>query len=166
MVGQNYPEEVRDDKVVTLDYTLEVDGQVVDSSKDGAPIQFIQGQQHIIPGLEKELYGMTTGESKEVVIPPSEGYGDMDPENFAEVPRDQFPPEIPLEHGVELELTDENGDRVGARIDTVGNEVVRLDFNHPLAGKELHFQVEVVELRDATEAEIEHGHVHEPGGDH
>jgi FKBP-type peptidyl-prolyl cis-trans isomerase SlyD len=162
----NNPQEVKDDTIVTLEYTLTIDGEVVDTSKGAQPIQFIQGQQQIIPGLEKELYGMAVGETKEVVVPPQEGYGDIDPENFAEVPRDQFPPQIPIQPGIQLELTDEQGERVGATIDSIEGDNVRLDFNHPLAGKELHFEVEVVDLRAATEEEIEHGHVHEDGHNH
>jgi FKBP-type peptidyl-prolyl cis-trans isomerase SlyD len=157
---KNNPHEVGENTVVTLDYTLTVDGEVVDTSRGNMPIQFIQGQQQIIPGLEKELYGLTVGETKEVTIEPGQGYGLVDPENFAEVPKDQFPPEIPLQPGIELELTDDKGERVGARIDNVHDDMVRLDFNHPLAGKELHFEVEVVDLRHATYEEIEHGHVH------
>jgi len=161
------PDQIADETVVTLDYTLWVDGEVVDTSDGGKPIQFIQGQQHIIQGLESELYGMTVGESREVVISPQNAYGELDPENFADIPRDQFPPQIPLEPGIELELKDQNGDLIGARIDTVEDESVRLDFNHPLAGKELHFSVTVVDLRDATDEEIAHGHVHEgQGHDH
>jgi FKBP-type peptidyl-prolyl cis-trans isomerase SlyD len=162
----NNPQEVKDETIVTLEYTLTIDGEVVDTSKGAQPIQFIQGQQQIIPGLEKELYGMAVGETKEVVVPPQEGYGDIDPENFAEVPRDQFPPQIPIQPGIQLELTDEQGERVGATIDSIEGDNVRLDFNHPLAGKELHFEVEVVDLRAATEEEIEHGHVHEDGHNH
>ncbi len=156
---------IEDGQVVTLDYTLKVNGEVVDTSEGAQPIQFIQGQRQIIRGLEDGLYGMQVGENKEVVIPPESGYGEVDPENFAEIPRTQFPPEIPLEPGVELELKDQNGEVVEARIDTVSDQSVRLDFNHPLAGKELHFWVNVVDLREATDEEIEHGHVHD-GHDH
>lgn len=152
---------VEDGKVVTLDYTLRVNGDVVDTSEGGTPIQFIQGQQHIIPGLEEELYGMEVGEKKNIVVPPDKGYGDMDPENIADIPREQFPAEIPLEPGVELEVREQGGRLMQARIDSVADETVRLDFNHPLAGKELHFDVQVVDLRAATDEELSHGHVHE-----
>jgi FKBP-type peptidyl-prolyl cis-trans isomerase SlyD len=155
------PQSVADDTVVTLDYTLTVDGEVVDSSRSGMPIQFIQGLQQIIPGLEKQLYGMTPGETKEVVVPAVDAYGELDPENYAMVPRSEFPAEIPLQPGIQLELTDDKGERLAARIADVTGDEVRLDFNHPLAGKELHFDVEVVELRAATAEEIEHGHVHD-----
>lgn len=155
------PQRVEEGMVVTLDYTLQVDGEVVDSSKDGRPIQFIQGQEHIIPGLERELYGMRLGEEREVIIPPEAGYGPVEPEAGMDVPRREFPPEIPLEIGTEVQLRTRDGEIINARIDSIGPEIVRLDFNHPLAGKELHFNVRVIDLRMATEEEIEHGHVHD-----
>lgn len=157
----NDPKQIGDDTVVTLEYILSVNGEVVDTSEGGRPIQFIQGQQQIIKGLEDELYGMSVGESKDVVVEPEAGYGEIDPENFAEIPRDQFPTEIPLEPGVELELKDEDGEIIDARIIDVQDDIVRLDFNHPLAGERLHFHVKVVGLRRATPDEIDHGHVHE-----
>jgi FKBP-type peptidyl-prolyl cis-trans isomerase SlyD len=155
------PNEIGDDIVVTLEYTLSVNGEVIDTSTGNRPIQFIQGQQQIIKGLEDVLYGMGVGDSKEVVVEPDEGYGEVDPENFADIPREQFPPEIPLEVGVELELKDQEGDLMEARIVTVDDENVRLDFNHPLAGEQLHFLVKVVGLRQASEEELAHGHVHD-----
>ena len=154
------PIKVGEDTVVTLEYTLRVNGEVVDSSEGIEPIQFIQGQGQIIQGLEDELYGMELGDTKEVFVEPGDGYGEVDPENFADIARDQFPPEIPLEVGIELELKDEEGDLMDARIVAVDSENVRLDFNHPLAGEQLHFVVKVVGLRDATEEELAHGHVH------
>jgi FKBP-type peptidyl-prolyl cis-trans isomerase SlyD len=152
---------IQDGQVVRLDYTLTVDGEVVDTSENNQPIQFIQGQGQIIPGLEDQIYGMKIGEQKDVTVPPDRGYGEVDPENFADIPRSQFPPEIPLEPGTELELRDQDGQLLDARIDQVGNDNVRLDFNHPLAGKELNFNVKVVGIRNATDEEISHGHVHD-----
>jgi FKBP-type peptidyl-prolyl cis-trans isomerase SlyD len=152
---------VEDGVVVTLDYTLKVDDQVVDTSEDTDPIQFIQGQGHIIPGLERELYGMSIGENKNIVVSAAEGYGEVEPDAGMEVPRREFPAEIPLEQGVELQLRNQQGETINARIASVGDENVHLDFNHPLAGKELHFDVEVIDLRQATFEEMEHGHVHD-----
>ncbi len=154
---------VQDNTVVSLDYVLKVDGGVVDQSEQDEPIQFIQGQGQILPGLERQLYGMTVGDSKSVVVSPAEGYGEPDNEAYAEVPRDQFPSEIPLETGVALQVRDQEGQVLDAYIVEVRDDSVRLNFNHPLAGKELHFQVKVVDLRDATEEELSHGHVHEEG---
>jgi FKBP-type peptidyl-prolyl cis-trans isomerase SlyD len=155
------PETVIDDVVVALEFTLTVDGEIVDSSDGDEPIRFIQGQGQVIPGLEKALYGMARGESKELVIPPKDGYGEEDPSAYADIPRGEFPSEIPLEPGVELELKNKTGDILEASIDTVGEDSVRLNFNHPLAGKILNFSVKVVELRYATQEELDHGHVHD-----
>lgn len=154
---------VEDGMVVTLDYTLTVDGEVVDTSKDSEPIQFIQGSGQIIPGLEKALYGMAVGDSKEVVIVAADAYGEVDPNAFADIPRREFPPEIPLKPGVELQLRNMMGEELVAQIVSVDEEHVRLNFNHPLAGKDLNFTVQIAGLRFATPVELEHGHVHEEG---
>ncbi len=153
--------KVQDGCVVSMDYTLHVDGELVDTSSGRAPLEFLQGAGNIIPGLEDELYEMAVGESKKVVVAPVDGYGEFDSEAVVEVPREEFPPEIPLEVGVELQVTDESGNPMLARITAVTDDLVVLDFNHPLAGKELHFDVKIVGLRDATDEEMEHGHAHD-----
>ena len=153
--------KVDDGHVVSMDYVLQVDGKVVDSSEAGTPLQFIQGMGHIIPGLEHELYDMKIGENKKVVVLPKDGYGEVDPEAFTDVPRDSFPSDVPLEKGTELELREQSGHPMLARIDTISDESIRLNMNHPLAGKELHFDVKIAGLRPATEEEVSHGHVHD-----
>ena len=155
--------KVQDGQVVLMEYTLRVDGEILDSSSGHEPLEFLQGAGNIIPGLEQELYGMAIGESKQVVVQPEDGYGVIDAEAFVEVPRDQFPSDIPMEEGVEIQVTDENGTPMNARIDSISDDTVTLDFNHPLAGKELTFDAKIVGLREATDEESEHGHVH---GDH
>lgn len=155
------PEKIDDGVVVSLDYTLTVEGEVVDSSEENEPIQFIQGQEHIIPGLERELYGLKIGDDKKVTLSPEDGYGEVEPEAGMEVPRDEFPPEIPMEIGTGLQLKTQEGETVSAHIASITPDSVRLDFNHPLAGKELQFEVKVVDLRQATEDEIAHGHLHD-----
>jgi FKBP-type peptidyl-prolyl cis-trans isomerase SlyD len=152
---------IRDDLVVSLDYTLNVDGAVIDTSENGQPIQFIQGQGHVIPGLERQLYGMTIGESKLIVVHPTEGYGEVDDNAYTSLPRDQFPSDIPMEIGVALQLRDQRGEVMNATIAEINQETVRLNFNHPLAGKQLNFSVKVVDLREATQEEMDHGHVHD-----
>lgn len=160
MDTQNHPNKIIDDIVVTMDYTLTVDGEVVDSTEGEEPLQFLQGHQNIISGLEKALAGMKVGDKKQVVVNSADAYGDIDPENIIEIPRDEFPAEIPLETGVELEVKNEEGEVLSATITNISNDLVTLDFNHPLAGKRLTFDVSIVELRAATEEELEHGHVH------
>lgn len=154
------PQTIQDDVIVTLNYTVKVDGEVVDTSEGHDPIEFIQGSGQIIDGLEGNLYGMASGERKEFTVDPDKGYGDEDPDAMAEIPRGEFPPNIPLEPGIELVLKDEEGEEMQAYIVEVGEENVTLSFNHPLAGKTMNFAVEVVDLRWATEEELDHGHVH------
>jgi FKBP-type peptidyl-prolyl cis-trans isomerase SlyD len=158
--------KVDDGQVVSMDYVLQVDGKVVDSSEASTPLQFIQGMGHIIPGLEHELYDMKIGENKKVVVLPKDGYGEVDPEAFMDVPRDSFPTDVPLEKGTELELREQSGHTMLARIDTISDENIRLNMNHPLAGKELHFDVKIAGLRPATEEEVSHGHVHDHEHNH
>ncbi len=152
---------VQDGMVLTLEYVLTVDGEVVDQSSDTGPIEFLQGHGQIIPGLEKALYGMTVGESKQVTVAAVDGYGEIDEEDFAVIPRAEFPDEVPLEIGVELQLRDQDDDVFDAFIEEVRDDSVLLNFNHPLAGKELVFAVTLVDLRAATEEELDHGHVHD-----
>ena len=154
------PNVVADDIVVSLDYTLTVEGEVLDSSEDVGPLEFIQGHQNIIPGLERQLYGMSIGQSKNVDVTAVDGYGVIDKDAIMDIPRAEFPSDIPLEIDIQLQVRDVDGDVLDARIVKVSDESVRLDFNHPLAGKELHFDVKVVDLREPTPEELEHGHVH------
>jgi FKBP-type peptidyl-prolyl cis-trans isomerase SlyD len=158
--------KVKDGHVVSMEYTLKVDGEIADSSEGREPLEFVHGAGNIIPGLEREMTGMAIGESKDVVVAAMDAYGEEDEKAFMEVPRDQFPEEIPLNVGIELQVQNQAGQPMYARIDMVGEKSVRLDFNHPLAGKDLHFSVKVVGLRDATDEEKEHGHVHGPGHQH
>ena len=155
---------VTNGKVVAMEYTLRVDGKVVDSSAGGDPLEYLHGAANIIPGLEREMEGMAVGESKSVTIAPADGYGFEDEEAFLDAPRDQFPADMPLNPGVEMELTTPDGQPMYARVDSVEEEIVHLNMNHPLAGKELHFDVKVIALRDATEEEMDHGHAHDGHG--
>ena len=152
--------KVDDGQVISMHYTLHVDGQVVDSSEGSEPLQFIQGMGHIVPGLEHQLYDMKVGDSKKVIVAPKDGYGEADAEAFMDVPRNSFPPNVPMKVGVELELRDQADHPVFARIESVDDANVRLNMNHPLAGKELHFDVKIADIRQATDEEISHGHVH------
>jgi FKBP-type peptidyl-prolyl cis-trans isomerase SlyD len=154
------PKVVENDVVVSLDYTLTVDGEIVDTSNGQEPIEFIQGYGQVVPGLEKALYGMALGEEKQLTVGPEEGYGVVDAEAFADIPRGEFPKEIPLEPAVELQLRNDDGEELDAYIESVDDELVRLNFNHPLAGKTLHFIVAVAGLRNATLEELDHGHIH------
>ncbi len=162
----NQQQMVQDNLVVSMEYTLSVDGEIVASADSNDPIQFIQGMGNIIPGLEREINGMTIGESKNITLTPEDGYGEYDDEAFAEVPRDEIPDNVPLEIGTAIEMEDEEGNYLEAVIDEIADDYVVLDFNHPLAGQELHFAIKVIALRDATEEELEHQHVHFEGHEH
>ena len=157
---------VQNGLVVSIEYTLRVDGEVLDSSEEAGPLQFLAGSGNIVPGLEREMMDMKIGDTKQVVVQPEDGYGDFDDEAFADVPRGEFPADMKLEEGLELRVTGEDGIDQLAVVDSFTDDTVRLDLNHPLAGAELHFSVKVVELRDPTAEELEHGHVHEAGHHH
>jgi len=159
-------DSVQNDVVVSMEYTLKIDGEVIDSSEGQDPLEFLAGHGNIIPGLENEMIGMKVGDSKDVVVEPADGYGEYDDEAFLDVPRDQFPADMPVEEGLELTVRDDDGQARYARIESVDGETVRLNFNHPLAGDELHFNVKVVNLREPTEEELDHGHVHQDGHHH
>jgi FKBP-type peptidyl-prolyl cis-trans isomerase SlyD len=149
-----------------MEYTLTVDGEELDSSADAGPLEFLAGYDNIVPGLEREMIGMKIGESKDVVVAPEDGYGEFDDDAFIDAPRSDFPSDTPLEEGLELVVTDEDGNQQMAYVDSFDDETVSLNFNHPLAGAELHFTVKVVALREPTAEELDHGHVHEEGHTH
>jgi|CXWJ01.1.fsa_nt_gi FKBP-type peptidyl-prolyl cis-trans isomerase SlyD len=159
-------DSVQDGVVVSMEYTLHVDGELLDSSDGQGPLQFLVGYGNIIPGLENEMMGMKIGDSKKVIVQPVDGYGEFDEEAFMEVPRDQFPKDMKLEEGVELTVRDNEDNARMARVDRIEGDTVTLNFNHPLAGDELRFYVKVVKLREPNEEELEHGHVHEEGHHH
>ncbi len=157
---------VQDGQIVAMEYTLKVDGDVADTSEGREPLAYLHGAGNIIPGLEREMLGMVVGESKDVVVAAADAYGEEDDQAFMDVPRDQFPKEIPMEVGIEIQVQNQSGQPMYARIHEVGEQTVKLNFNHPLAGKELYFSVKVVEIREPTDEEKEHGHVHGAGGHH
>ena len=159
-------DSVQKDVVVSMEYTLQVDGEEIDSSKGQAPLQFLVGYGNIISGLEREMMGMKVGDSKDVVIQPGDAYGEFDDQAFMNVPRGEFPNDMPLQEGLELSVRDDSGQSRYARVDAIEGDDVTLNFNHPLAGDELHFNVKVVGLREPTAEEVQHGHVHEDGHHH
>lgn len=162
------PRVVADDLVVSLAYTLrDSEGELIDSAGDEAPLEFIQGYGHIIEGLEDELYGMSVGEERDLVIGPEAAYGEYDEEATQLAPLDMFPQDMELELGLPVELQSEDSDEpIDAYISEIYDDSVLLDFNHPLAGETLYFHVKVVGLRDASAEEIDHGHVHGEGHSH
>lgn len=144
------PTTVSNGKQVTLEYTLKLDDQsVVDTNVGGEPLTVTQGHHDVIPGLEKALEGMAPGEKKKVTVAPTEAYGEFDPKAFQEVGRKMVPVDA-QKVGAQLEGTTTDGRKVFPRISEVKNETIVLDFNHPLAGKTLHFDVKVLDVAQAT----------------
>lgn len=129
---------------VQLEYTLTDDnGKVLDSNKGGEPLTFTQGQQEIIPGLEKALDGLHAGDAKKVTVQPAEAYGEVDPQAVTEVPKERIPTEA-LSVGTELVAQGQGGERRSVRIKEIKEQTVVIDLNHPLAGKTLVFDVKVL----------------------
>lgn len=156
---------ISDNKVVSMNYTLTDDkGEVLDSS-EGEPLEYLQGHGNIIPGLEKALTGLKTGDKKKIMVSPADGYGVYDPELKLTLEKKQFGRQKP-ETGMTLELHSDDGHVMQATITSIEGDTVHLDANHPLAGKTLHFDVEISGVRDATKDELEHGHPHGPDGHH
>lgn len=159
--------QIAKDSVVSIDYRLHLgDGKIIDESEPGDPLVYLHGYEEIVPGLEKALEGKKAGESLKVVVEPKDGYGEYDPDGVEEVPREDFPPDMELEAGGIVSATDEDGDDVEFLVKEVRPKTVVIDFNDPMAGKTLHFEVTVREVRAATKEELEHGHAHAPGHEH
>jgi FKBP-type peptidyl-prolyl cis-trans isomerase SlyD len=135
---------IEDGAKVSVEYTLTDDeGKVLDSNRGKDPLTYVQGESQIVPGLEKALAGMHSGEQKQVVVAPGDGYGDVDPEAVAEVPKGMIPADA-LNVGAELVARNSRGTTRLVRVKEVKEETVVLDLNHPLAGKTLHFDIKVV----------------------
>ena len=144
------PMTVSNGKQVTLEYTMKLDDQsVVDTNVGQEPLKLTQGKHEVIPGLEKALEGMAPGEKKKVTVAPTEAYGTVDPKAFQEVDRKMVPVDA-QKVGAQLEGTTTDGRKVFPRISEVKSETVVLDFNHPLAGKTLHFDVKVLDVAQAS----------------
>ncbi|MEJ2324064.1 MAG: peptidylprolyl isomerase [Nitrospirota bacterium] len=132
---------------VKVNYTLTVDGNVVDKSKEGSPLQFRVGEGRLIPGFENAIMGMKEGQKKSFAVEPEEGYGAVNPEAFRTISRDQLPPDVEPHVGMVLYARGHNGQDIPMRISEVSDDSVVVDLNHPLAGKTLNFDVEVVEIK-------------------
>jgi len=156
--------KIQENSVVSIDYTLTSDeGEVLDSSQGGEPLTYIHGMGNLIPGLERELEGKGMGLALKVRISPEDAYGIRDEAMVARVPRTQMPKGAPLEVGMQFQAAGPEGVQVVTLV-KVEDDAVWLDANHPLAGMHLTFDVTIVAVRTATAEELEHGHVHGPGG--
>ena len=156
--------QVADKRVITLAYTLkDNDDNIIDRSEDGS-FSYLHGADNIIPGLESALTGKAVGDELSVTIAPEEGYGVRDPGKTQQVPRNMFPPEHEIATGMQFHAQGPDGQTVVVTVARVEGDTITVDGNHPLAGVELNFDVRIMDIRDATGEELEHGHVHGPGG--
>jgi len=144
------------DKVyVAFDYKLTLDsGEEVDSSSEGQPLGFITGSGQIVPGLEKAMMGMTVGENVKISVESGDAYGQVNPELIQDVPREQFPGDMELQPGMTFQAQGPQGPIVITVKEIKDESTVIIDLNHPLAGKKLHFDVTIVEVREPTDEEL------------
>jgi len=166
LLTMEWPMKAEKDNVVTFHYNLTDDaGTVVDSSNEREPLVILFGHGAIIPGLEKALEGHAAGDRFDVVVPPEQAYG-LRRDNFTQrVPKKYFQDSERLQPGMSTVLSTQEGYR-SVTVVKVGSSVIDVDLNHPMAGKTLHFAIEIVDVRQATDEEREHGHVHGAGGHH
>jgi FKBP-type peptidyl-prolyl cis-trans isomerase SlyD len=158
--------EIAADRVVLIHYTLKDDaGAVLDTSAGAEPLAYIQGHGNLVTGLEKALEGKRDGDTLVVAVAPADGYGTHDAALIQRVPKRAMQGAGEIKKGMQFQARTDDGMRMFTVTAVVG-DMVTLDGNHPLADKTLHFDVEVVSVRDATAEELEHGHVHGAGGHH
>lgn len=152
--------QIANEKVITIDYTLtDEEGEVIDSSEHDGPLSYLHGSGNIVPGLENALEGKTVGDALKVVVAPDDAYGERDEKLVQAVPRDEFPDgEIAV--GMRFRADSPSGSKV-LTVVALNDAEVTVDANHPLAGRTLSFDVTVRGIRDATQEELEHGHVHD-----
>jgi FKBP-type peptidyl-prolyl cis-trans isomerase SlyD len=151
---------IQDNTVVQFSYKLTVDGEEVESNL----LEYLHGHGNIIPGLENELAGMQEGESKKVLVQAADAYGEFDPNMVVEINRASFPKDFEIRLGEPMNLRDRTGNMFQAIAVGLTEDTVELDLNHPMAGKDLEFDVTILAIRPATEEEIAHGHLHYQGG--
>ena len=157
---------VTQNKVVTINYTLtDNEGQVLDQSQDGQ-FAYLHGASNIIPGLEDALYDKKAGDSFSVTVPPELGYGERNESMSQVVSSEMFDPNDKITVGQQFHAQDEQGHMIMITVTKIDGDNITIDGNHPLAGLELTFDVTIIDVRDATEEEISHGHVHMPGHSH
>ena len=152
------------DTAVKFNYTLkDDDGNILDQSPEGQPLAYLHGHSNIIPGLEQQLEGKSAGERVNAIVEPVDGYGEYQELAVQKVPRDNFQGVEDIQAGMQFQ-SEAGGQVMLVTVTDVNDEEVTVDANHPLAGKRLTFDVEIQEVRAATEDELNHGHVHGAGG--
>ena len=155
--------DIKKDKVVTIDYSLrDAAGKLLDSSDGSEPLIYLHGNDNIIPGLEKHLEGKSAGDSVSCVVPAVDAYGERDETLVFKVGKKDFGDNVEVSPGMQFEAHGEDGAQIVTVVSVNGDEVT-IDANHPLAGETLHFDVKVLNVREPTEEELKHGHVHAEG---
>ena len=155
---------IEKDSVVTMHYALKNDkGEDLGSSQGHEPMAYIHGHDNLVPGLEKELTSKKTGDKISAVVSPEEGYGVRKEDGIKKIDKDRFEGDEEISVGMQIQI-DMEGELSVATVTDIGKKEITLDLNHPLAGVTLHFEIEIIDVRDATEEELSHGHVHGPGG--
>ena len=158
--------QIAQDAVVLIHYTLKDDaGQTLDSSAGGEPLAYLHGNGNLIPGLERELEGKSAGDKLSVTIKPADGYGEYDKRLIQQIPKRSLKGVGNIHVGMQLHAQSSEGVRA-VTVTHIAGDMVTIDGNHALAGKNLNFEVEIADVRAATEEELSHGHVHGPGGHH
>ncbi|MEC7640914.1 MAG: peptidylprolyl isomerase [Nitrospinota bacterium] len=158
---------IKNNTVVSLSYNLKnSNGDELDRTGSDQPFTYLHGAGQIVPGLEDELVGMKTGDKKDITVLPEEGYGNVDPSLVMEVNRSNFPKDTEIQPGMQFASEGEGNRKLTFTVKVVDGDQVTIDGNHPLAGETLHFSVEILEIRDATQEEKNHGHAHGKGGHH
>lgn len=157
---------IADGQVVVMQYTLRGDdGEVLDASTPDDPMAYLHGAENIVPGLEKALAGKGVGYKGKVTVSPAEGYGELDGDNEPDaIPRKAFPPDMDVEPGMTFMAEGQDGEHAPIWVVGVEGDKILVTSEHPLAGKTLHFEVEVLAIRTATTDELAHGHPHGPDG--
>jgi FKBP-type peptidyl-prolyl cis-trans isomerase SlyD len=159
-------DRIQDGVVVSLSYVLTVDGEEIARTEADETMEYLHGAENIVPGLEAALTGRSVGDKFSVTLAPADAYGDYDEENVEELDREDVPQADELEKGMVIEVEDEEGYVYLAYVREVNTDTVVLDYNPPLAGKTLTYDVEVMAVREAEEEELAHGHVHGMGHDY
>ena len=162
--------KIAKDTVPSVAYSLKIDQELIEETTKDNPLVFLMGAGGMIPGFERQLEGMEAGQSYEFSIEPSEGYGEVDLEAIVTIPKDIFTGKRKISGslvvGKTIPMQDHEGNPMNGTVLEIGEDTVKMDFNHQLAGKTLNFSGEITDVRAATEEEISHGHVHGAGGHH
>lgn len=159
-------ERVQDGKIVVIHYTMSEDGKAIESTRGKDPVAYLHGRNQMLPGVESALVGQEVGAKLVITVPPEGAYGARSGPGPQAVPRKEFPRKMNLQEGMPLEIRDSEGKPVRVWITKVQGTRVWIDIDHPLAGRTLTFDMEVINVRDPAPEELEHGHAHGADGHH